>query len=538
MILKLNDSMRSYLKKILLIELNVLKEDFVSISICNGYVYCKMGDFVIFYCEIANMEGEAEIELKPFHTDYLLFVINSYGICVISLSTKKQHYFEKAKRIIIDDVLNVGHEQLVIHFQQKFIVTDFDCCYHDTKLDSDSRKVNELWHSAKITNKGPTPHPSVIRSLEHKISVSLSRGQALEANIKEKNEMVKQCWDCLANLSLDQENYKPELSTLTKLFGRQQPNNLQSDVVRKIPVNIQFDFSMKWMRKFGDKLIFSFCVKNVCQTLYKVSIISLLFCNATKQFPTLSYTSSDQSTTCGIWEKSSNKEFLVSLDIPSTIFAADLNLNVNLHLRLDHKPYSIHLTSFDVARADILTINSIENKEFHTRDSEDNIAFEFVCPRKCFTLQSKITLLDKVFNIICNRLNCTKLFLGNLTILLLPQNMINGEIRLQNGRDYSEGVVYASSAEKLDLLISEIQNILPCDVIFQPVLSSSKVEKLREKLSKEVTLRRNSTMNNSTMITDDDVIIIDSPTNELCNDPKPDTLIVAISDTDQLLMSA
>ena len=532
MILKLNDLLKRFFSKKLLVDLNFLKEDFVSISILNGYAYCKLGDFVIFYCDIPETQ-EAEIELKPFHSDYLLAVCDPKGIYIISLSTKKQHYFEGAKKVVIDDVLNVGHEQLVIHFQERCLITDFKCCNHETGLDSNTER-KQMHNLVKGIEK-PSPHPSVIRSLEYKISGSISQGQVLESNIRGKKDLIQQCWESLTNLSLDQESCKPKLSTLTKLFSKHQPNNLQKNIDEPFPEKLQFHISTKWMQKFGDKLVFSYSVKNFCQTFIKVSDLSLSFCSVNKHAPTLSCTSSEQSVTSNVWEKRSDKEFLVSLDIPSTVIAANLNLNVNLHLRLNNKHYSIHLTSFKVSRSDILTANCSDNKEYHLRDAEDKLTFEFLYSRKCFTLQSKITPLDKVFNIICNRLNCTKLLLGNLTILLLPHNVIHGEIRLQNGRDLSEGVIYASSTEKLALLISEIQNMLPCDVAFQPLISNNQLKGVQEKLLKEVSLHENFARN---LILNDDVIILDSPSNEICNGPKSDTLTTVITETDQTLIAA
>ena len=533
LILKLDCKLRIFLQAKLHVTMN-FQETFFTIKITNEYVYCTIGDVTIFYCETPQFKDINEVDLKSFHNDYLLLVKDAKGISIIRLSTKKLDFFDGAEKFDIDDFLNVGHEQLLIHFGgKKHLVTDFECCYFDTRVASNKDNVGD--NSMEDDFKTALPHPSVMSSLQFKISKAVSMGQILESNIREKKDLSHQCWQCLVNLSLDRESCEPKISTLTPIFNKQSPENtIFSDSARTDSGELKFSLVTKWMRRFCSKIVFCFSVKSSCRTIYGIKDVCFSFSNKNKQISSLSSSTSRQFQNYDFWERGSNKDFFVSLDIPSVLIISNLNFNVNLHLNLqnDHI-YALHLTTVELSQSDILAVSCLDNKEYHLRDEEDKLTYEFVCTKKCFHLVSKITSLDKVVHIICSRLNCTKLLLGNLTVLITSPDIISGEIRLQNGRDFSQGVIYALSTEQLDVLVSVIQKMLPVDVTFQPSVSKDLLCDLKGKLTKETD---EYSAQNSSKTNIDDVIVLDSSPIEVKNDslkPSKSNII----DTDQALVN-
>jgi len=462
-ILKAGIKFKTFLKNKLLVKTSFVEDD-LNINTMGKCIIIKLGEHVVFCCNFPSIMENPMVELKQFHNDYMLLMSSkSGGCCSVNLSTKTLNNWSDAEEILIEDLLEAGHDQLVVCFPgNDFVITDFACCTLDTRAQA-KENLNDKYFKPPCTM-----HPSVKSSLEHKILDSQQEKQRLEANIREKQIVIQESWQSLLNMTLDLQHSQSKTTSLVRLFDGEIEELQTSCSIEQV----NFKILDTWIRKVAQMLVIGCSIENKSRDDMNFSNFSLSI-TILNSGVTSCHSSTRTNDHQNKWQHGGAETFLVALDLPHLVHTDILTFCFNLHLSFSSNPeklYVVSLGKHDLNRLNIMAMGSIEREEYSKRNTIDNLAFQLVCQKQHFVLISKVSSLELLGNVLAQRLNCVQLSVGTVNILSLTN--YQGEIRLQMGKNYIEGTVLAVSIDFLNSLIIEIQHVLPADVSFQPLLKT------------------------------------------------------------------
>jgi len=499
-IFELSQNLKSFLHEKLDVSLSNLVDDVVEIDVIENSVCIKNGDVVVFHAELNNDAaiGNVVINLKAVNRGFVLIIISNKGCHVIDMLDKKVHFWYNGCSVVVDDYLQRGHDQIIIHLRDNhYIITDFDCCSHDT------RRVSKDRHESFMKSQSQGfANQAVLNSLHDKISRSLNHGQILKSNNREKENLIKQSWNAFKDISLDQKTSTPKFASLVPLCNKNSVSHPQHHSLEPHEKSLEtFKMVKHWIRKLSDGFVFGFVLKHTFEMALCNCSTSLTLKNQITH--TLSLLSNRKFTSGGeSWKLESEELFLTSVNFPlhGSLTYYDFDISIQFcHDGQEKKICCFYVDSIKLDRLKVLSLECVSNKDFYMRDEEDKLCYDLLTYKKEFVLESKITHFHSILNQLCLKFNCTQMTVNNLTILRLKH--IQGEIYFHSGKVPTTGTIFALSRENVALLFSELKSILPADVSFKLQISPQKLNEARKVLLDETEYRMRS----------NDVIILDSP---------------------------
>jgi len=395
------------------------------------------------------------------------------------------------KEVLIDDYLNVGHDQVVFVFQDQndineedFYISDYRCCFYDTRSDAEQ---STLMNNSKIdieNSNGIQFDPSVstcdgyktaLSSLSNKILSVTCQLHDEESRILEKEEIINHSRTNLLSQSLNMDTLFNCFHGLVPLLGASNEESAsdQQTLIDPIPVRVH----NTWHKIYQHQIIVGVEIENTCKdNLHHLSLQLLSpgadFFSSTSKICFLSKRASKDNNSSKIQKLEeqddpattmypSRRCHLIAMTKYTSLCSIDLEMIVGF-VKDDGQRYSAFIGQRIIPARDLLSDEFSVPDLFSERDVKSGMAFDFANHKESFTLSSK-TPNFHIPKLVSDRLNCSCNVFGKTTVLT-PKHL-SSEIRfLEHGSSY-DCIVYAKSSQLLSMVVDELKNVLPADVV-------------------------------------------------------------------------
>lgn len=496
------------------------RKDWNQICICTQNEKCivKAEQFILFSCGIPFADI-GTISAERFHNDFLILLqSHKNGCCVVSILEKKVlGSWRKGVNIVIDDYVNIGHDQIIVTFKtdevEDFFVNDFRCCLYDTRpTDKPAKQVKD------DRNDLGSGYILAVKAMENKRVSTIAAIQKEKAKIIEKIDLAQSSCLSLFKNSLDIPN-KPAINrNFVDMLGSSNAVVMEEKVEVRRNVFIVKDV---WKRIYNKNLLVCVQIENVTNENFwdiSLSLVKKTNCSSKSKI----YFSS-RKTYDGVESKHKYvkvdtiiKQFCPRevLDLVTSTELCDFSTdeyNFKIDFRNNNnKFFSAILGKISLTAEEIVSGRLDVPQDFLSRDEKSKVTLDMVRRVSTFALQAKITSLKSLPGLLAKALSCHSSTIGN--VVVLQPKYISGEIRLQTSYSFIMCTVYTDSEADFKILLNQIENVLPADVEFKETYGENEIlcKEMLTCLLDEIRIKE-TFYKYKLHRENDDVIIIDGP---------------------------
>lgn len=494
--LKMSRSLKTFFPKI---ESN---ENFETIEIActeTGKLFIKNGDFVLFYCD-TRVESIEQITCELFHQDLIILLLSAQKeSCVVSIKQQKVlGQWEHSCSIYVDDWQHIGHEQVVVIFEDDgFLATDFRCCLFER---TQSFKQKNNFHDSRglATGTGFQIFHGAFSDIINKTKTSVQKEKVY---LQYKETLLQQCCNNLLLQSLNISYLPRERNVLVKMLSRSNEICISQNNAQNANIELLY-LKGKWTKYCDKKVVVIFKVENRTGHILKnvsgeVICNTNLSCQSKIFFVQNQYNTNTSDPKRKIQKTISNNHIFGQGD---SFFLACSTLNpafndfslVQYYLSVNYswndQKYKSLISVEEIATCGILNEALHVPMQFESLDEVNKVAFDFMCDSYRFSLVSTITNMNSIPKLMAEKL------LTNVIIFeefyLIQTKHIDCQIRMKVMTKFEiEGIVSSRSESDIFIVFEEIIKHLPADICCQ-IRNHGKLQ-LFKQMMHEVKMKQN-----------------------------------------------